>query len=214
MFTPLQAAIADQYAAFNAPRPHVIQGCSCCTSAAELAALTAAPREALGAAQLDFYASKAITTVGTVDDFRYYWPRLAELTIGDRFLTDTEIVLAKPLYGGHHTWPAPERAALVRLAAALGERFAVEEIEAGDLDMWVCAIGLLSEHLEDITTVLSPLFSNAPIARANLGAFADWNRKPIETKGRLSNAFWEYAPAGASRLLDRLKNPSGERTLR
>jgi hypothetical protein len=109
MFKPLREAIAAQYLAFAAARPDDVRGCACCTTSQQLAAIVSAPREVLGAAELDFYARKAMTTVGTVADFRYYWPRLAELALTDEILTDTEVLFGKPLYGAHYTWPKAEQ---------------------------------------------------------------------------------------------------------
>ena len=202
MFEALQAAIAAQYAAFTAPRPRDVEGCACCTAPEEIAALIAAPREALSAQDLDFYARKAMTTVGTVPDFRYYWPRVAELALTGQLLTDTEIVFGKPLYGAHHTWPAEERAALRQLAAAIGQWLAAEEQEPGDVDMWVCAVGLLAERMADPRVLLAPLFGDSPAAWANLRALVDWNRERMQKKHRLGNAFWESAPESAALLFE------------
>lgn len=198
MFEPLRDAIAMQYASFRAPQPRVVQGCAWCTSRDELGALVAKSREALGAPQLEFYARKAMTTVGTVSDFRYYWPRLAELAINGEFLTDTEVVFSKPLYGAHHTWPIEEQNALKDLAAAIGQWLAAEELEPGDVDMWVCAVGLLSEHLADPRTFLAPLLCDSAAAWTNLRALVEWNGPYVDKKHRLANALWENAPESAS----------------
>jgi hypothetical protein len=202
MFDLLREAIAAQYAAFRAPRPRHVEGCVCCTAPEQLAALISGPREALGAPELDFYARKAMTTVGTTADFRYYWPRLAELTLQGALLTDTEIVFGKPLCGTHHGWPAQEQEALKQLAAAIGQWLATEEQEPSDVDMWVCAAGLLSEHLADPRDLLVPLLGESAAAWANLRALADWNREEVRKKRRLVNAFWENAPENAARLLE------------
>jgi len=202
MHQTLRDAIDAQYASFSAARPRTVEGCACCTSAEELAALVAAPREGLGAAALDFYARKALTTVGATAEFRYFWPRLAELTIRGELLTDTEIVFGKPLYGAHDTWPPEERAALMRLASALGEWLAVEEQDPGEVDVWVCAIGLLTENIQDPRDFLRPLLAATPAAWTNLRSLVDWNLDRIRKKRRLENGFWENAPNGASLILE------------
>jgi hypothetical protein len=205
MFEPLRAAIAAQYAAFRAPRPRVVTGCTCCTSPRELAALVAAPREELGAGALAFYAHKAMTTVGTVDDFRYFWPRLAELGLTDHLLTSIETVYGKPLYGAHHTWPTEEQDAIRGLAAALGEWIAAEELEPDQVDSWVCAIGLLSENLDDVRRFITPLLTDTPAARENLRALVEENEETMRNKGRLASSFWENAPEGAALMVDWLQ---------
>ena len=205
MFEPLRAALVVQYAAFTARQPRAITGCSCCTTTAELAGLVAAPREALAAGALERYAAKAMTTIGTTDDCRYFWPRLAELAVEGRLLSAAETVFGKPLYGHHRAWPVPERAALLALAAALGEWIATEELDPDQVDSWVCAIGLLSETLVDVREPLAPLLADTPTARAALRALVDWNRDDLRRKGRLANAYWDNAPEGAALVIGWLR---------
>jgi hypothetical protein len=206
MHQTLRDAIDAQYAAFPTTRPRTVEGCPCCTSPEQLAALVAAPREALGAATLDFYARKAMTTVGSQAEFRYFWPRLAELAIDGELLTDTEIVFGKPVYGDHHTWPPAERAALIRLASALGEWLGAEELEPSAVDEWVCVIALLAENVADPRDFLRPLLAATPAAWTNLRSFVDRNRDRMQRKGRLSNQFWDSAPKGASLMIEWLSS--------
>jgi hypothetical protein len=198
MFEPLRAALVAQYAAFKAPQPRAVTGCSCCTTPTELTGLVATPREALAPGALERYAAKAMTTIGSIDDFRYFWPRLAELAAEGRLLSSAETVFGKPLYGHHRAWPAPERAALLALAAALGEWIATEELDPDQVDSWVCAIGLVSETLCDVRQLLAPLLADTPTARAALRALVDSNRDDLQRKGRLANAYWDNAPEGAA----------------
>lgn len=200
MFEPLRKAIAAQYTAFRAPRPREVPGCACCTSPDELAAMVAAPREALGPRELDLYARQAISTIGSRADFRYYWPRLAELAIGGELLTDTEVLFGKPLYGAHHTWPVEEQDALQQLATGIGLWLAAEPLEPGDVDMWVCSIGLLAENITDPRGFLAPLLTDSVAAWANLRALVDWNTGSVRKTSRLTNAFWENAPESAARV--------------
>jgi len=201
-FDPLTRAIAQQYEAFTAPRPRHVEGCECCTTAGALCALVAAPREELSAEVLDFYARKAVSTVGGQVELRYFWPRLAELAIAGEFTTDREMVFGKPHYAEARRWPGVERAALVDLARALGQWLGADELEASEVDAWVCSIGLLAEGLADVRPLLSPLLGSTNAASANLAAFIEWNRPYIEQKRRLSNAFWRSAPASQAAVLE------------
>jgi hypothetical protein len=201
-FESLRRAAVEQYEAFVAPRPRSVEGCSCCTTSRQLAALVAAPREELPASVLDFYARKAITTVGGIAEFRYFWPRLAEQAIAGELTTDREVVFGKPLYGAHRTWPAPERAALLSLASALGEWLGAEQLEEFEVDRWVCAIGLLAEELTDVRPLLAPLLAKTESAWANLLAFVAWNRDQLDKKHRLASAFWKSAPQSAAAVVE------------
>ena len=201
MFQPLRDALADQYTEFTAPRPREVDGCECCTTAQELTALVAAPREQLTASVLDFYARKAMTTVGDAVEFRYFWPRVAELAVQGELTTDLEIIFGKPHYGEHHTWPEEEQRAILRLATALGQWIASDELEADDVDGWVCALGQLVEGVADVRPFIAPLLEETPPAWANLRAVVDRNRRSLQRKRQLWNAFWETAPTSADAIV-------------
>ncbi len=143
-----------------------------------------------------------MTTVGGQSDFRYFWPRIAELSIAGDLLTDREVVFGKPRYGEDQTWPTVEQTALVDLARALGQWLGAESFESSEVSEWVCSIGLLVEGLTDIRPLLSPLLESTSTGSANLMAFVAWNRPDIEKKHRLANAFWSSAPQSAAAVLE------------
>jgi hypothetical protein len=209
MFQPLRDAVADQYTEFTAPRPRAMHGCECCATAQQLSALVAAPREQLTASVLDFYARKAMTTVGGAFEFRYFWPRLAELAVQGELTTDREIVFGKPHYGAHHTWPEDEQRAILRLAGALGQWIAGAELEPDEVDGWVCAVGQLAEGLADVRPLIAPLLAETPAAWTNLRALVEWNRDSMQRKHQLSNAFWENAPTSAAAIVAWLGSKPG-----
>jgi hypothetical protein len=197
-FEFLERAIARQFQAFPTEPRGAVQGCACCTTSAQLDALVRVPRESLSAKELDVYAFKAMTTVGNADDFRYFWPRLAELAISDALSTDREVLFGKPLYGRHSSWPQSEQDALRLLAAALSERFAVETPDEFDIDSWLCAIARLIETIGDLAPFLAPLTRSTEAARENLLVLVDRNWQSIDERERPSNAFWDDAPHGAA----------------
>jgi hypothetical protein len=202
MFEPLVRAIAIQYESFPTVRPARVEGCACCTTPDQLCALVALPREQLSAADLDVYARKAITTIGGASEFRYFWPRLAELAIAGELTTDTEIVFGKPCYGRDQEWPSAEQDALLDLARALGRWLGAEQLDDHAVDTWICSIGLLVEGIADVRPFLAPLLDFTSAAESNLQAFVEWNRASVERKKRLTNGFWESAPTSAAAVLD------------
>jgi hypothetical protein len=124
MIELIRKAIAACYAAFERTPPKGIEGCPCCTSETKLRDLIVRPLRKLTARELDSYAFKAMTTIGSVDDFRYFWPRVAELSVKEELLTDTEVVFGKLGVGKWNSWPDREQAARLQLAKAISARFA------------------------------------------------------------------------------------------
>jgi hypothetical protein len=194
MASEINLAIQELYAAFSRPQPpKEVHGCPCCTTAAEVEPLTRVALRELSPEQLEAYASKALTTIGTVDDFRYFLPRVFELAVNGGLQTAKEILLDKPAYGHWRTWPAREQAALERFAAALAGTFATQVYEDYELDAWVCGLGHL---LEDLPDSLAPLLTSAASAAENLVRLYELNRGDLK-RGTLWNAFWRDCPRAA-----------------
>jgi hypothetical protein len=91
-----------------------VEGCPHCTSQHDEQRLASKPLRLLAAEALERFAFKAMTTWGSVDDFKHSLPRLFELVtdsvgVGD---TNVEALLGKLPYAHWHRWPARERAAV------------------------------------------------------------------------------------------------------
>lgn len=126
------------YATFNAyPKPIRVEGCPCCVSAADQAALHRKPLRQLEPDDLNQYAFKAISTWGSVADFKHYLPRIFELMTGDDFLTDTFVVVGKLPYAEWETWTDEEQSSIrnflqtwwLELAQSAGHRFQEDAME-------------------------------------------------------------------------------------
>ena len=194
MHPRLSAAIEQLYRAFDRPAPGAVEGCDCCTTPAERAAMLAKPLRELDARELESYGFSAVLTVGSGEDLRYFWPRLAELSLEGELATDAEIVFAKPALAEWRTrWSAAEREALDAFARAIVEWMSEEELEADDVDGWICAIGRLGG---DVTRYLDPLLAGSHAAATNLRGLYEWNARPLR-RGELWNAFWKDEPEAA-----------------
>jgi hypothetical protein len=159
MHPRLRTAIDEQYRAFASPKPATIDGCPCCISPEELDVLLATPLRELSHEQLRRYAASALSTIGAVEDFRYLWPRIAELAITaerPQYFVDPEIVFVRLSYGEWWTWPEAERSAVRALGAAVIEQMRDEPRDADEVDSWICAI---SQMLDDVTPFLEPLIA-------------------------------------------------------
>lgn len=108
-------AIEHLYEVFaRYPRPERVAGCPCCVGGIREAAVLSRPLRELTRDDLDFYSFKAMTTFGTVEDFKYFLPRLAEiLAAGERFgVLDVDGFTRKLQYAGLAGWPVDEIDAL------------------------------------------------------------------------------------------------------
>jgi hypothetical protein len=144
-----------------------------------------------------------MTTVGHVDNFRYFLPRIVELATEGAFLVEREVVFSKIRYGRWHEWPPHEREAVDRFAQAIAEGFATTDFDEWELDEWVCALG---QFVDDLPALLAPLLSGTAVARANLARLVELNREALREEGELINAFWTDSP-NRSAFLDWLERP-------
>lgn len=89
-----------------------MDGCPCCVAESDKQRIAGKPLRMLGGADLDHYAFKAMTTWGTVADFKHFLPRIMELLAANALLTDIFVVLVKLSYGEWHNWPEKEQQAV------------------------------------------------------------------------------------------------------
>src|SRR5688572_11844593 len=76
----LAEAIEALYVAFGRyTLHHPVVGCPCCTSAEDDRLVRSKPLRRLTAADLERFAFNAVSTLGTVGDFKHFLPRLLEL---------------------------------------------------------------------------------------------------------------------------------------
>ncbi len=184
----LRPAVKSLYQAFRrrgkAPIP---RGCPCCTTPLEFEHLASKPLSHLSATDLERYARRAMTTVDHTDTFRYFLPRIVELSVEGAFLVDREVVFGKIRYGNWHEWPIPEREALERFSKAIAATFAVTMYDPWELDEWVCALG---QFVDDLPELLAPILTRTSAARANLASLIQHNTNEFGAI-ELVNAFWE-----------------------
>jgi hypothetical protein len=196
MHPELEAAIEAMYGAFARPRPREVNGCPCCTTPEELRALMETPLRELGDEQLARYASSVLLTVGDVDDLRYFWPRIVDLTARGELSIDCEIVFGKPPLGDWRRWPQAEQDAIEGFVRAQMGDMARREYESFDVDAWICAFGRL---MEDVVPYLAPLLEPTAAAGANLLGLYSFNAEEL-AQGKLGDPFWTGAPGNATRV--------------
>ena len=202
--------IAPVYAAFASySRPRDFPACQCCLSDEEKKLLLRRQLMELGADELSRYAASVFLTVGSAADFKYFLPRILDLSVNEKFDWPVpEVVLGKLRLADWDQWPVSERAAVINL---LREKFAWllrDEISEGaDIDQWVCAFG---RCLPDVTPYLEPLLDEAN--EHKLLSFIQYNWPALE-KGQLASAFWEEAPDNQQRVMAWLNQSRVKRLL-
>lgn len=122
MSPPLGAAIDELYAAFaRERRPKAIDYCAHCVSADDIKRLLVnRPLREIPAETMRPYAVDMLSTVGSVSDFRYFFPRVLHIAVTEGFdyLPDLEQVLGRLPMASWLDWPARERQAIVGITRA------------------------------------------------------------------------------------------------
>ena len=196
--------ISSVYEAFaNYRRPEDFPACECCLSDEEKRLLLRQKLIDLSADELMSYAADAFLTVGSVSDFKYFLPRILDLSVNEKFAwPDPEVVLRKLRLADWDDWPESERAAIINV---LAEKFtallADVNTDGSEISEWVCALG---QCLPDVTPYLEPLLEEAN--ENKLLSFIEWNWSSLR-KGRLANAFWQEAPENQERVVNWLNRP-------
>jgi hypothetical protein len=203
----LAASIDGLYAIFSRYRlpPH-LPGWPHCTSEEDDRLLHSKPLRELEAEELERFAFKAMTTLGTTENFKHFLPRLLELSChGQIGYADFEVVLGKLRYGGWSTWPEVEQAAVNRFLNALWTNLL--GTYPCSLDSGTCLCGL-GNAVNDLATFLSVWRNDSSAAAArHMADLLDQNT-PELFQGRLSDAFWEERETQMKQVVDWLTDPA------
>ncbi len=201
MSLTLIQAIEAVYTAFaSTPKPQVIVHCPCCIEDDDVSALLIMPLRGITPDQLCRYASKVFLTVGDTPDYRYFLPRILEISATDSgWWPDPEVVGRSLRDAEWLTWDVREKNAITQLYRA---KF--EAISAGsdpyELDSWICGMAIAGL---DLAPYLSTL-------EANPSATLDYyTRNSDPSSGiRLANGFWSDSSTGAQQVIAWFYSPA------
>src|SRR5690348_15560227 len=114
MNASFQEAIEGVYEAFrDVPRPKSVEGSSCCIDEKGISVLLSKPLRELSPDDLTHYASSVFLTVGAVEDFLYFLPRILEILATESgWWPDPEVVTRAIHTSGFHSWPNSHRRAV------------------------------------------------------------------------------------------------------
>jgi hypothetical protein len=189
----LQEAIDNCYAVFAFYRPpRRLEAPPYRDPAAILDTLSSAPLRNLTADQLGPYAFWAMTTVGDVDDYRHFLPRILELAISDNSHPgiDPPAIAGKLRYAGCPTWPDKERAAVQAIFAKAWHYGLKQHPDDYDPQRWLNGIALIDGDLDAaLAAWLSSPSSNATLQ------LAEFFRGDVERLfgDRANRNFWQGA---------------------
>lgn len=143
----LKTALDAAYAVF-APyrRPTAFEAAPHRKPEALLATLTAEPLRQVPCEAIGPYAGWAVTTVGDVDDYKHFLPRILEVAIDQtcpHMGCEPEILGSRIAYAGFTKWPAKERDAIVAVFEAAWTRTLAEPPDHIDAETWIMGMAAL-----------------------------------------------------------------------
>lgn len=138
------AALAELYETFSAEPPVSIQGCFCCLGADAREVLLTRPLGVLTSDQLAPYASSVFLTVGDVGDYRYFLPRILDLSASDlAWWPSPELAVGALTRAEWSAWSDVERAAILGFLSAWFDRWAAglgDGAHGGEVETLLCGM--------------------------------------------------------------------------
>ena len=214
MATELNDAITGLYKAFGSyPRPERIEACPCgCTEPGATKPLVAATLPQLSLHDLANYSFSAMTTQGTVDDFRYLLPRLFEGITEEGFGYDPEVLFGKMRYARWMTWPSHEVLAVRSYLHALWRNalrsFPLQSSMPAfaEIEQVLDSIAQTGEDLSSYLKVWSNV--NQESADRHLIQFVTMHGAAFDDGRTLEHGFWQESKQAAQSLRSWLLQPS------
>lgn len=148
----LRNALDEVYATFGGyPAPKTLEAPDYRKPKRLLALLTAKPLALLTSDDIGPYTGWAMTTVGGVEDYKHFLPRILELAaLGSNvhLCGDPELLANRILYGGFPTWPDKERTAILTVYDAAWRQALRTSPEEVDAEEWLLGLIELGEPIE------------------------------------------------------------------
>ena len=204
--TELQQSIASLYETFSRyPRPSSIECCPCgCTKSDATVQLVSVPLHELSGTDLEDYACCALTTQGSLDDFRYLLPRLFQVISKEFLSCNPQIIFGKLAYARWVSW-LPDEVSAVRYylrslwRAALMSYPLSESVSIfPDIEALISSIASTGESLEPYLLIWSQT-TNVE-ANQHLIQFVTMCGADFVDGRTLQDGFWEDSTAQADEL--------------
>ena len=125
----MRKALEAVYETFSMHTPAVIEGCPCCIATRGVDVLLTTPLQTLTGQQLWRYVSGVFLTVGGEADFRYFLPRILDISVTDPAnANDSEIVLGKLALANWRMWNIKEQEVIEEFLDAWFEMALVQDL--------------------------------------------------------------------------------------
>lgn len=204
----LQSAIEQVYVEFRAPKPRTIEGCPCCTDPKEVCKLPGKPIRDLAAEELSNYGASLFLTMGDQQDFKYFLPRLLDISTTKDWWPSLEVLLGKLKLARWDEWSNRRRNAVMQVIDLwYADCLEADRLDGADIDQLLCGIGRAELSLR-------PYLDTLEKRPEGLEAFFDVNSHAFFKNGRLASQFWSDCPSAASEVLEFLNTPNVREKLR
>jgi hypothetical protein len=140
------AAIENCYRVFSRyGRPSRLESSPLRDGGAILKTLTAAPLNELGSEAIGPYAGWALTTVGGVNDYKHFLPRIFEEAVKNNVWmgTDPSVIAERLKRADWRTWPADEQGAVVDLFSEAWKQSSRQHPDLSCGSDWLCGVATL-----------------------------------------------------------------------
>ena len=146
---PLRTAIGTAYETFGKYPQPVKLDVSPVHDPARLRTLRTKPLGQLEISDLAGYAVSAMTTIGEVEDYKHFLPRILELAVHSGII-DPQNVALKLRYARWHEWPQEEKTAITDLFNEACIQAFNERTDEYLATPWFCALAILGNDLTPV----------------------------------------------------------------
>lgn len=197
----LQRAIDRCYDAFAAyPEPLNLDASPLRDPIQILKNLTSAPLGQLSGESIESYAGFAMTTVGGVEDYKHFLPRILELAVEGSFLgTEPPIIGQRLKLGEWLEWPAYEQEAVGDLFIEAWKQVLLEHPDDEVAEDWLCGIANLNL---DVSAALE-VWDETPSVNATLqlAEFCLTEAGSVFEEDAEERGYWSYPSEANVRLV-------------
>jgi hypothetical protein len=197
----LQRAIDRCYDAFAAyPEPLELDASTLRDPVQILKDLTSAPLHQISGEHIESYAGFAMTTVGDVEDYKHFLPRILELAMEGSFLGAEPLIIGERLKLGEWLkWPLPEQEAVRDLFVEAWKQGLYEHPDDEIAEDWLCGIANLDL---DISAALE-VWDETPAVNATLqlAEFCLTEAGYVFEEDAEERGYWSYPSEANVRLV-------------